>query len=108
MATSEQTYNGQFKARKSLAGCAEDIAFILDYAGEGFSHVYTQGKVVVVRTYSSYAKYCYRLSEACWGETLFPSKRKEEQIWWVKVRLPNGIVGWTDKTNNFDGQDACA
>jgi hypothetical protein len=83
------------------------IAFILDYTGEGFSHVYTRGKVVEVRTHSSYAKYCYRLSEDCWGETLFPSKEKKEQIWWVKVRLPNGIVGWTDKTNNFIGQDAC-
>jgi hypothetical protein len=84
------------------------IAFILDYAGEGYSHVYTQGKVVVVQTHLSYAKYCYRASKNCWGETLWPTKEKKEQIWWVKVRLPNGIVGWTDKTNNFGGTDSCA
>jgi len=84
------------------------IAFILDNVGEGYGHVYTQGKVVVVGTHLSYAKYCYRPSENCWGETLLPSKERKEQIWWVKVRLPNGIVGWTDKTNNFGGQDACA
>jgi hypothetical protein len=84
------------------------IAFILDYTGEGYSHVYTRGKVVEVLTHLSYAKYCYRLSEHCWGETLFPSKERKEPIWWVKVRLPNGIVGWTEKTNNFGGQDACA
>jgi hypothetical protein len=84
------------------------IAFILDYAGEGYSHVYTQGKVVVVRTHSSYAKYCYRLSEDCWGETLLPSKERKEPIWWVKVRLPNGIVGWTEKTDNFGEKDGCA
>jgi hypothetical protein len=84
------------------------IAFILDYTGEGYSHVYTHGKVVDVQTHLSYAKYCYRPSKDCWGETLFPSKEKKEQIWWVKVRLFNGIVGWTDKTNNFGGQDACA
>ena len=83
------------------------IAFILDYVGEGYGHVYTQGKVVVVQTHLSYAKYCYRPSENCWGETLLPSKERNEQIWWVKVRLPNGIVGWTDKTNNFGDKDAC-
>lgn len=84
------------------------IAFILDSTGEGYSHVYTRGKVVEVQTYLSYAKYCYRPSESCWGETLWPSNERKEQIWWVKVRLPNGIVGWTDNTNNFDGKDGCA
>ena len=84
------------------------IAFILDNVGEGYGHVYTRGKVVVVQTHLSYAKYCYRPSEDCWGETLLPPKERKEQIWWVKVRLPNGIVGWTDKTNNFGGKDGCA
>jgi pentatricopeptide repeat protein len=84
------------------------IAFILDNVGEGYGNVYTHGKVVVVQTHLSYAKYCFRPSESCWGETLLPSKERKEPIWWVKVRLPNGIVGWTDKTNNFGGQDACA
>ncbi|QNI30726.1 hypothetical protein H7849_16525 [Alloacidobacterium dinghuense] len=84
------------------------IAFILDYVGEGYSHVYTRGKVVEVETHLSYAKYCFHPSESCWGETLWPSNERKEQIWWVKVRLPNGIVGWTDKTNNFGDKDACA
>jgi hypothetical protein len=84
------------------------IAFILDYTSEGFSHMYTRGKVVDVQTHLSYAKYCYHVSESCWGETLFPSQERQEQIWWVKVRLPNGIVGWTDKTNHFGGTDSCA
>jgi hypothetical protein len=62
----------------------------------------------VVETHLSYAKYCFRPSESCWGETLLPSKERKEHIWWVKVRLPNGIVGWTDKTNNFGDKDGCA
>lgn len=106
LATPESPMGGPVLTADELP--KNSIAFILDYTGEGFSHVYTRGKVVDVRTYLSYAKYCYRLSEDCWGETLFPSQEKKEQIWWVKVRLPNGIVGWTDKTNNFGGQDACA
>lgn len=81
------------------------IAFILDHGGEGYGHVYTRG--TVVETFLGYAKYCFRPSESCWGETLWPSKKRKEQIWWVKIRLPNGIVGWTDKTNNFGDKDAC-
>ena len=84
------------------------IAFILDNVGEGYGHVYTHGKVVVVSTHLSYAKYCYRPSGSCWAETLLPSKERKEQIWWVKVRLRNGIVGWTDKTSHFGDMDACA
>jgi hypothetical protein len=80
------------------------IAFVLDYAGEGYGHVYTRGKVV--ETFLAYAKYCFRPSESCWGETLVPEEK--EQVWWVKIRLANGIVGWTDKTDDFGDKDACA
>ena len=82
------------------------VAFVLDYGGEGYGHVYTRGKVVT--TFLGYAKYCFRPSESCWGETPFPSRERREQVWWVKVRLANGVVGWTDKTNHFGDMDACA
>ncbi len=81
------------------------IAFVLDYGGEGYGHVYTHGKVV--QTFLAYGKYCFHPSESCWGETLFPEKKKRAQVWWVKVRLHNGVVGWTDKTNHFGDKDAC-
>jgi len=83
----------------------DSIAFVLDYGGEGYGHVYTGGKVAV--TFLGYARYCFRPSESCWGETLLPSKKRKEQVWWVEVRLANGVVGWTDKPNNFGGKDAC-
>jgi hypothetical protein len=81
------------------------IAFILDYEGEGFGHVYTHG--MVVSTFLGYEKYCFRISDYCWGETLLPSKQPQKPVWWVKVRLPNGVTGWTDKPDNFDGKDGC-
>lgn len=84
----------------------DSIAFVLDYDGEGYGHVYTRGKVI--QMFLGYAKYCFRPSESCWGETLFASTERKEQVWWVKVRLANGIVGWTDKTDNFGDKDACA
>ena len=81
------------------------IAFVLDYEGEGFGHVYTHGKIVSV--FFGYEDYCFRLSESCWGETLLPSNERKPQVWWVKVKLANGITGWTDKADNFDGKDGC-
>jgi hypothetical protein len=81
------------------------IAFVLDYGGEGSGEVYTQGKVVSVLL--GYAEYCFRVSSTCWGETLLPSDARKEQVWWVKVRLSDGAVGWTDKADNFGNKDAC-
>jgi len=81
------------------------IAFVLDYQGEGFGHVYTHGKIVSV--FLGYEDYCFRFSESCWGETLLPSSERKPQVWWVKVKLANGIIGWTDKPDNFDGKDGC-
>jgi len=83
----------------------DSIAFVLDYVGEGFGHVYTRGKVVVALL--GYADYCFRPSESCWGEALLPSSERKERVWWVKVRLANGVIGWTDKADNFGGKDAC-
>jgi hypothetical protein len=82
------------------------IAFVLDYIGEGYGHVYTRGKVV--EKFLGYAKYCFQPSESCWGETLFSPTEARKQVWWVKARLANDVVGWTDKTDNFGDKDACA
>ena len=81
------------------------IAFILDPEGEGIGHVYTRGRIVSV--FLGYADYCFRVSESCWGETLFPAKDRPPQVWWVKIQLANGIAGWTDKPEHFGGKDGC-
>jgi len=83
----------------------DSIAFVLDYGGEGYGHVFTRGKVVDV--FLGYGEYCFRPSEDCWGETLLPAKERKKQVWWVQVRLANGATGWTDKPENFGGKDAC-
>ncbi|HKD09392.1 MAG TPA: hypothetical protein VKB79_26035 [Bryobacteraceae bacterium] len=84
----------------------DSVAFALDYEGEGYRHVYTQGKVVSV--FTSVADYCFRPSEACWAETLDSREERREPVWWVKIRLSNGVTGWTDKADRFDGKDGCS
>jgi hypothetical protein len=84
----------------------DSIAFALDYEGEGYRNVYTQGKVVSV--FAAIADYCFRVSEMCWGEALDSREERREPVWWVKIRLSNGVTGWTDKAERFDGKDGCS
>ena len=83
----------------------DTIAFVLDYLGEGYVNVYTRGKVV--ETFLGVADYCFHLSEGCWGETILPANEQKQPVWWVKVKLANGIVGWTDQPDHFGDKDAC-
>jgi hypothetical protein len=78
------------------------IVFVLDYLYEGTGHVWTAGKVAEVDF--RYATYCFQPSADCWGEKILPSE-EFKNTWWVKIRLPGGVVGWTDKTRNFAGRD---
>ncbi len=79
------------------------IVFVLDNLGEGYANVYTNGRIVQAE--ANYAKYCFQPSEVCWGETILPSVPKA--IWWIKIRLSNGIVGWSSQSNHFGNNDAC-
>lgn len=33
---------------------------------------------------------------------------KPVSIWWVKIKTRNGIVGWSDRAENFSNKDACS
>jgi hypothetical protein len=81
------------------------IAFVLDYEGEGYAHVYTQGKVVSVEL--AYADYCFQIAESCRAETLWTPKERRKPVWWVKIKMAHGIVGWTDQADHFGNKDAC-
>jgi hypothetical protein len=88
------------------AGIPQDtIAFVLDNQGEGFANVWTRGKIVSV--FVGVAKYCFHPSESCWGEEIAPEATRRKPVWWVKVRLANGVVGWTDHHEHFGNMDAC-
>jgi hypothetical protein len=84
----------------------DTIAFILDDVGEGYGHVLSRGKVVV--TSLGFAEFCFRPSAECWGETLLPPSEKKKPVWWIKIKLANGVTGWTDKADHFSGTDSCA
>jgi hypothetical protein len=83
----------------------DSIAFVLDYEGEGFGHVWSGSSVASV--FLGVREYCFRVSDSCWGETLFPASARRASVWWVNIRLPNGTIGWSDQSDHFGNKDLC-
>ena len=86
---------------------AGDVLFLLDPVGEGFSHVWWRGRVVSLKVSNAVNEICTFPDLGCWGELLEDLEGWPEQVWWVKVRLPEGTEGWTSEMN-FGGIDTCA
>lgn len=42
-------------------------------------------------------------TQFCWGEL----ERELEFEWWVKVRLKDGRIGWTNRARDYGNTDAC-
>lgn len=84
-----------------------DIFFLLDYVGEGFYHVWVDGEVREMELDTAVRGYCPIPAEDCWGERLADTSPAEASTWWVKVRTPGGLVGWTDRPDRFGNIDGC-
>lgn len=39
----------------------------------------------------------------CWGQRV----SMPESTWWIQIRTPDGVLGWTDQSEHFRGQDGC-
>jgi hypothetical protein len=81
------------------------IAFLLDYQGEGYAHFYSDGKITSL--FAGVEQYCTHIEEACWAETLARPEEKRKPVWWVKIRLPGGVVGWSNQPGHFGNKDSC-
>ena len=34
-------------------------------------------------------------------------EEKAKPVWWVKIRLPGGAVGWSNEPDRFGNKDSC-
>jgi hypothetical protein len=82
------------------------IIFLLDYMGEGYRHVWYDGRVLSLPTVGEVQDHCPFPDEKCWGERLEPENEEEDYTWWVKIRLQDGTEAWTAEVN-FGNIDAC-
>ena len=63
--------------------------FVLTYLGEGFWKTWDDG-VVKQR-----------------NDDDLDTHARPKSTWWVRIRLPNGVTGWTKAADNFGNVDAC-
>jgi len=80
-----------------------EVIFLLDYVGEGFYSFWHQGKIsneLFVYPYSNTFEFCIKLSQSCWVEKIYP-KKKFMHTSWIKMKLPNGKIGWSNQLNHF-------
>jgi hypothetical protein len=91
-----------FKAKEG------SVVFLLDYSGEGGGEVWVDGKVAGAEV-SSVDKDCTFPDKACWGEFVDPADKDwvGRAVWWVKVKTHSGLIGWTNKPQNFGDKDSC-
>lgn len=61
--------------------------YVIHYLGEGYWLCWYNGQLTQVANFSDKGP--------------FP-----KATWWVEIRTPSGLKGWTISNRNFDGQDA--
>ena len=80
-----------------------DVIYILTYEGEGSYKVWNRGAISSDGdVYQLFDDGSTNLRKN-WGE----STTKPESTWWVEIKLPSGVSGWTKETRNFGHMDAC-
>ena len=86
--------------------------YLLTYLGEGFNRVWFKGRLfdVSIAPMLTHVPHrfvsCDKPSFHCWWY-IAPEHRRRQSAWHVKVRLHDGVEGWTDQADNFGNKDAC-
>ena len=84
-----------------------DVLWIYTYQGEGFFKVWFKGRMyveeLVFSPYGGSTGQRCEVTEQCWGEL----DKELNSVWWIKIKLAGGRVGWTNEGENFSGADAC-
>lgn len=77
----------------------DDILWVYTYLGEGYFKVWYRGKFL-----EDQIDFNYRSpAPDDWGYFEF----MPESVWWVRIRTPTGLEGWTNQLEYFSNKDAC-
>ncbi len=102
------TRPGKYRVRKQFDKYRPgDLIWLYGYHGEGLYTVWFKGQQYEQEfssvNYDGQGGYRCDDVDWCWGVL----ERAPESTWWIKLRTPGGVVGWTDQGANFSGKDAC-
>jgi hypothetical protein len=76
-----------------------DIIWIYTYLGEGEFKIWYRGRFI-----ESQIDFAHRNpAPDDWGYFEVMPK----SVWWIRVRTPTGLEGWTNQPENFSNKDAC-
>ena len=90
-----------------------DVVYVLDYTGEGYGRIWQDGKIVDGFIAGASEICLFPEKETCWGEYINAEDAPRDRArlgrgtWWVKIKTPAGVTGWTRETGNFAGIDRC-
>jgi hypothetical protein len=98
-------YQNEHNQQKYSLG---ETIYLLTYLGEGAYKIWHNGEVIeegLEFLDNALEKYdgCFFPSSECWGR-LMEDHRKED-IWWVKLEIKDGTIGWAEVDNNFNPMD---
>ncbi|HZE72350.1 MAG TPA: hypothetical protein VE135_22800 [Pyrinomonadaceae bacterium] len=87
---------------------AGDTIWVYSYHGEGFFLVWFKGRMSEEDLgFSPYGgssgTRCQDDSKNCWGHL----KAEHSSEWWIKLRLRDGRIGWTNRGHDYKNSDAC-
>lgn len=84
-----------------------DTIRVYTYGGEGSFKIWFKGKMEEENLgFSPYGGDTGKRCEAaaqCWGEL----DKELQRVWWIKIKSPDGWVGWTNQGEHFSGADRC-
>lgn len=85
-----------------------DVLWVYTYIGEGNFKVWFNGRMrqeeLEFSPFGGTTGIKCEKTAICWGEL----DRELRSVWWIKIRTPSGLQGWTNQGKNFSGADACA
>jgi hypothetical protein len=84
-----------------------DVLWVYTYLGEGHFKVWRNGALeeedLGFSPYGGSAGARCENNEECWGEL----EKELKFSWWIKVRVNDGLEGWSNQPEHFSNKDAC-
>ena len=84
-------------SEKKISLKAGDIIYNLHYVGEGYDLFWYHGQ-----TYEDQTSFKKDGKTYSWQVLSMP-----KWVWWAKIKLSDGTIGWTHELKNFSNIDAC-
>ena len=88
-----------------------ETIYLLTNKGEGENMVWHHGAIArddfmfLHDEITETDRRCSNPTEDCWAR--LEEDHQSEEVWWVRVRTKEGLVGWARVDDNFDNMDAC-